>query len=253
MAGFFKRAGGWNPPFLKHCSVAPTIFNLQQQSASHMKVVMFSFHLIPWWGCWSQLFGKGRKIIVKILELSIFELDQHAARQEILRLSAIWTKIESFIYENFGKYWGLWFSPQKICKFLSNSVRFLDSHSWYVQNDYLILSPTSFLKNSRIFRTLGGSRANKGWSCESWWVSIGTKFENFVQAGCRDSGSHHSRNVYCRKPIILPNLVLFFGTFLELSTSTPFHYLWVAPARNGSHSWQKSGCIQKSSDLFSFY
>jgi len=46
--------------------------------------------------------------------------------------------------------------------------------------------------------------------------SIGTKFENFVQSGCRDLGSHRSRNVYCRKPIILPNLVLFFGTFLEL-------------------------------------
>ena len=46
--------------------------------------------------------------------------------------------------------------------------------------------------------------------------SIGTKFEGFVQAGCRDLGSHRSRNVYCRKPIILPNLVLFFGTILEL-------------------------------------
>ena len=46
--------------------------------------------------------------------------------------------------------------------------------------------------------------------------SIGTKFENFVQAGCRDLGSHRSRNVYCQKPIILPDLVLFFGTFLEL-------------------------------------
>ena len=39
--------------------------------------------------------------------------------------------------------------------------------------------------------------------------SIGTKFENFVQAGCRDLGSHRSRNMYCRKHIILPNLVLF--------------------------------------------
>ena len=38
--------------------------------------------------------------------------------------------------------------------------------------------------------------------------SIGTKFENFVQADCRDLGSHRSRNVYCRKPNILPNLVL---------------------------------------------
>ena len=45
---------------------------------------------------------------------------------------------------------------------------------------------------------------------------IGRKFENFVQAGCRDSGSHRSRNVYCLKPIILPNLVLFLGTFSEL-------------------------------------
>ena len=46
--------------------------------------------------------------------------------------------------------------------------------------------------------------------------SIGIKFENFMQAGCRDLGSHRGRTVYCRKPIILPKLVLFFGTFLEL-------------------------------------
>ena len=46
--------------------------------------------------------------------------------------------------------------------------------------------------------------------------SIGKKFENFVQAGCRDLGSHRGRTVYCLKPIILPKLVLFFGTFLEL-------------------------------------
>ena len=46
--------------------------------------------------------------------------------------------------------------------------------------------------------------------------SIGTKFENFVQAGCRDLGSHRGRTVYCRKPIILPTLVLFFGPFLGL-------------------------------------
>ena len=46
--------------------------------------------------------------------------------------------------------------------------------------------------------------------------SIGTKFEKFVQAGCRDLDSHRSCNVYCQKPIILLNLVLFFGTFLEV-------------------------------------
>ena len=57
--------------------------------------------------------------------------------------------------------------------------------------------------------------------------SIGKKFENFVQAGCWDLGLHRSRNVHCRKPIILPNLVLFFGTFLELpvlpSITCEFH------------------------------
>ena len=47
VAGFFgsylaRQGGGWNPPFLKHRSVVPTIFILQQQSASYMKGVMFS-------------------------------------------------------------------------------------------------------------------------------------------------------------------------------------------------------------------
>ena len=46
--------------------------------------------------------------------------------------------------------------------------------------------------------------------------SIGIKFENFMQAGCRDLGSHRRCTVYCRKPIILPKQVLFFGTALEL-------------------------------------
>ena len=41
-------------------------------------------------------------------------------------------------------------------------------------------------------------------------------FENFMQAGCMDLGSHRRRNVYCQEPIILPKLVLFLGTFLEL-------------------------------------
>ena len=47
-------------------------------------------------------------------------------------------------------------------------------------------------------------------------LSIGTKFENFVQAGCRDLGLNRGCTVYCRKPIFLLKLVLFFGTFLEL-------------------------------------
>ena len=46
--------------------------------------------------------------------------------------------------------------------------------------------------------------------------SIGIKFENFMQAGCRDLDSHRGRTVYYQKPIILPKLVLFLGTFLEL-------------------------------------
>ena len=83
--------------------------------------------------------------------------------KKILRLSVIqiWTKIESFIYQKFWKNWSLWFSPQKMCKFLSNSVHFLDNHSRYAQNDSFTLGSTSFLKKSRIFRSLGGS-------CEKW-------------------------------------------------------------------------------------
>ena len=83
--------------------------------------------------------------------------------KKILRSSAIqiWTGIESFIHQKFWKNWSLWFSPQKMCKFLSNSVRFLDSHSRYAQNDSFTLSLTSFLKKSRIFRTLDGS-------CKKW-------------------------------------------------------------------------------------
>ena len=46
--------------------------------------------------------------------------------------------------------------------------------------------------------------------------SIGIKFENFMQAGCKDLSLHHRRTMHCQKPIILPKLVLFFGTFLEL-------------------------------------
>ena len=46
--------------------------------------------------------------------------------------------------------------------------------------------------------------------------SIGIKFENFMQAGCWDQGSHRGHTMYCRKPISLPKLILFFGKFLEL-------------------------------------
>ena len=47
------------------------------------------------------------------------------------------------------------FRLKKFVNFLSNLVRFLESHSRYAQNDSIALSPTSFLKKSRIFRTLG--------------------------------------------------------------------------------------------------
>ena len=46
------------------------------------------------------------------------------------------------------------FASENFCKFLSNSVRFLDSHSRYAQNDSFTLGITSFLKKSRIFGTL---------------------------------------------------------------------------------------------------
>ena len=50
---------------------------------------------------------------------------------------------------------------KKICKFLLNLVRFLDCHSRYIQIDSYALSLPSFLKKSRIFRTLGCS-------CKNW-------------------------------------------------------------------------------------
>ena len=59
--------------------------------------------------------------------------------------------------------------------------------------------------------------------------SIGIKFENFMQAGCRDQGSHHGRNVYCRNPISLPKVVLFFWNIFRIA-STAFHYLWFCAA-----------------------
>ena len=34
--------------------------------------------------------------------------------------------------------------------------------------------------------------------------------------------------MYCQKPIILPNLVLFLWNIFRIA-STPFYYLWVAP------------------------
>ena len=40
-------AGG-NTPYEKQSTAEATIFNLHQQSACHMKDVMFSVHLIPW-------------------------------------------------------------------------------------------------------------------------------------------------------------------------------------------------------------
>ena len=42
-----NNAGG-DPPTEKLSTAETTIFILHQQSASHMKDVMFSFHLIPW-------------------------------------------------------------------------------------------------------------------------------------------------------------------------------------------------------------
>ena len=44
--------------------------------------------------------------------------------------------------------------------------------------------------------------------------SIGIKFENFMQAGCKDQGLRRGRTVYCQKPIILPKTgILFWNIF----------------------------------------
>ena len=42
-----NNAGG-DPPYEKQSITEATIFNLHQQSASHMKGVMFCVHLLPW-------------------------------------------------------------------------------------------------------------------------------------------------------------------------------------------------------------
>ena len=43
-----NNAGGGDPPYEKQSTAEPTIFILHQQSASHMKGMIFSIHLIPW-------------------------------------------------------------------------------------------------------------------------------------------------------------------------------------------------------------
>ena len=68
-------------------------------------------------------------------------------------------KLEVLFIKLLKKNWSLWFSRQKNCKFLSNSVHFQDSHLRYAQNDSLNLGITSFLKKSRSVRSLA-------WSCE---------------------------------------------------------------------------------------
>ena len=46
--------------FSKLCSMEPTIFILYKQSASYIKAVIFSFHLISWRGRWGHYFGLSR-------------------------------------------------------------------------------------------------------------------------------------------------------------------------------------------------
>ena len=50
--------------------------------------------------------------------------------------------------------------------------------------------------------------------------SIGLKFDNFMQAGCRDQGLHRGRTMYCQKPIILLKLHYqeYIGGLVLLST-----------------------------------
>ena len=43
--------GGSYVPTDKQLTAEGTIFTLHQQSASHLKAVMFSYHLMPWLGC----------------------------------------------------------------------------------------------------------------------------------------------------------------------------------------------------------
>ena len=45
------RGRGGDTPADKQLTAEATIFTLHQQSASHMKAVMFIIHLLPWLGC----------------------------------------------------------------------------------------------------------------------------------------------------------------------------------------------------------
>ena len=69
---------------------------------------------------------------------------------------------------------------------------------------------------------------------------IGIKFENFMQAGCRDLGLHRRPTVYCRKPIILPKLLLNIFRI----ASTPFHYLWHYPINQKANIFKIKGIWQ---------
>ena len=107
-----------------------------------------------------------------------------------------------------------------------------------ISHDFIIHSTYSFILKSMLVRCAEFNIFSVGENLPETikvgvvtinMLSIGTKFENFVQAGSRDLGSHRGqcgRTVYCRKPIILPKLVLFFGKVLELPVLRSIICVW---------------------------
>ena len=98
-----------------------------------------------------------------------------------------------------------------------------------ISHDFIIHSTYSFILKSMLVRCAEFNIFSVGENLPETikvgvvtinMLSIGTKFENFVQAGCKDQGLHCGCTVYCQKL----KLVLSFWDIFRTAT-TSFHYL----------------------------
>ena len=86
------RGGGPESAHFGKRSLTPPNFILEQQTESHMKAEVFSWNLIPYWGCWGWNCGlrrspkwpgsRRKKIRSKILKSAIFELHKRYTPQK---------------------------------------------------------------------------------------------------------------------------------------------------------------------------
>ena len=95
-------------------------------------------------------------------------------------------------------------------------LTYYKTHRWFWQKfarQVLYSSNNAFAFSFLPYINHAETRDNKGWSCDNGPVEYWHKVWE-LNAG-RLQGFRFAA-VYCRKPFILPKLVLFFGTFLEL-------------------------------------